>query len=549
MKPIVVILHFCRPDFHLALKWLRWARWLSNQIGAKPYDIVFFAAKSTDEALIDQMRAEISDWPTARVEVSPDLYEKPELGYAAMANVAFRTALECTERLFPGHPTLWCETDAIPTRPTWLEEIEAEYYDAGKPFMGDFHALGAIPHMSGNAVYPPDWRSLAPSIAALPAPRPEQGWDTLCVKETLPQSHHSYRIQQVWIEPMPKITEGNAAMVHHETALFHRCKDGSLIDLLCARMKAPVINLGLPMVKRSPVYAVRAPEPITVHQFTRCSPVGRPSNDLGKTHILIVSCKRDYEFLSYCLRSIERYAKGFSGVTLAVPSADANLFRGIARSAKISPFHEPEGKGFLQHMIQVCRADEMCPDADTIVHIDSDCMFWKPTTPKDILSEGKCPVVREHYDIVVNRNANRLIWRDCVKAATGIVPEHDTMVRHPNIYPRQLYPHVRKLVEDFTKTKFDDYVLSCNNSFPQSFCEFVTLSTVGLRDFKDCFSVTEYDHEKDCVECGVTDRRNQYIYRSDRDFIVEGYSHGGASRYRDNWNKIMRGIIPKFIVK
>lgn len=549
MKPLVVIVHFCRPDFHLAMKWLRWARWLSQRKEAAPYEIVFFAAKSTDDVLVDQVRSEIKHWKTARVEVNPTLYEHPELGYAAMANVAFRSALECTERLFPGHPTLWCETDAIPMRATWVAEIEKEYRDAGQPFMGDFHPLGAIPHMSGNAVYPPNWRQLAPSIAALPNPKPQQGWDTLCVKETLPQSHHSYRIQQVWIEPPPRFTEQNAGMIHRETALFHRSKDGTLIDLLCSRMKAPQITLGVPMAKRTPVYQtgrIMAAAPVALPAKPRVS-IDRTSGP--RTEILIVSFRRDYEFCLYLLRSIEKHARGFSGVTLAVPKADYGIFRPVARNVKLTAFDEPPGKGFLQHMLMKCRADDLCPDADYVLHVDSDNLFWRTTTPSDYLPGGKCLVLREHYDLIATRNANRLIWRDCVKAATGFVPEYDTMVRHPNIYPRELYPHLRGVVESHTGKKFDDYVMSCTNSFPQSFCELVSLSSIGIRDMPDRFHITEYDHEKDCLECGVADRRHQYIYRPERDFIVEGYSHGGCAKFRDAWNRIMRGLPPKFHVK
>lgn len=546
-KPLVVIVHFCRPDFHLALKWLRWARWLAQQRGAVPYEIVFFASRSTDDALIDQIRSEIRQWPTARVDVSPYDYEHPELGYAAMANVAFRGALECTERLFPGSPTLWCEADAIPMRPTWVAEIEAEYRAAGKPFMGDFHPLGAIPHMSGNAVYPPNWRQLAPGLAALPQPRPQQGWDTLCVKETLPRSHHSHRIQQVWIEPMPRMSEANAAMIHPETALFHRCKDGTLIDLLCQRMKAPSIPLGVPMARRSPVFVQRTDTKVAPRAMGTLS---KPLiADGRRAEILIVSCKRDFEFVSYCLRSIERYAKGFAGVTLAVPRQEAHMFQAFSRIANVMHFTEPPGKGFLQHMIAVCRADELCPNADIIVHVDSDNLFWQPCTPEDFAPSGKCLVVREHYDLVAPRNANRLIWRDCVKAASGLVPEYDTMVRHPNVYPRHLYAHARRIVEQHTGMAFDDYVLAGKNSFPQSFCEFVLLSSLGLRDFPDAFTVVDYDHEHDCIEFGIAGRQHQYVYRPDRDKIVEGFSHAGAAKFRNDWNKIMRGVVPKFYVK
>lgn len=550
MNKIVVIVHFCRTDFHIAMKWVRWARWLAHQPNASQYDLVMFSAASTESSLVDQMRAEVANWPTAHVEVNPTFYERSELGYAAMANVAFRAALECTEKLFPGRPTLWCESDAIPTRPTWMDEIETEYFYAGKPFMGDFHALGAIPHMTGNAVYPPNWRELAPSIARLPQPRPVQGWDTLCVHETLHQSHHSYRIQQAWVEPMPRITEANASMIHPDTALFHRCKDGSLIDLIGAKMKAPAIPMGSPAIKRGslPVRPIpgRSEPLVSVQPAIALKDDGTAQKQ--RTHILITSFRRDYEFTNYCIKSILQYAHGFSGITLLVPKADERYFVRHSRDVNLRTFDERIGKGFLHHMIQVCRADEWCPDADNIVHMDPDCMFWQEATPADFVPNGKCLLVREHYDTIEPRQANRLAWRGCVEAATGETPHHDTMVRHPNVYPKVVYSHLRNIVETFTGMPFDDYVFSRENKFPQGFCEYVSLGTIGVRDFPELFHVVDYDYEQDCIECGVTTRRHQYIYRPNRDKVVEGFSYTVA-KYRNDWNKFLTGKLPPFYLK
>jgi hypothetical protein len=545
LKPranLVVVLPVCRPDHNIACKWLRWARWLNQGVDFK-YDLVVFCAASLEPHYRDELATEIRGWDGAQIQVNPKLEERTDLGYGYLANLEFLAGLEMTERLFPGRPTLWTEPDCIPTRPTWVREIDEEYSRCGMPFMGDFHALGAIPHLTGNAVYAADWRKVAPSIAALPGPNPAQGWDTSCSHETLPQSHRTSLIQQAWIVPPPRFTEKNVHIVHRTTALFHRCKDGSLIDVLSRRMGGPEIPLG-PSIAR-PVGTVqhRLIAPPQPRQIRPLEPPG------PKVEIMLVGCRRDADFLEYALKSIERYAQGFAGTTLVIPNEDIQFIKYHPPQVKIVPYKEQAGKGFLHHMIQICRADEHCPKAEFILHMDCDNMFWQPTRPEDFVSGGKCLMVRQHYDEVQKLNRARLKWRECVKAATGYMPEYDTMVRHPNVYPRALYWHVRNLVEQHTRRPFNDYVFDGQDKFPQTFCEFVTLGNIGLRDYPEMFNPVDYDHERDSKECGVADRRHQYIYRPGRDKLVEFWSHGGISKYRNDCHKFLRGALPRFYLK
>ncbi len=544
MNQPVAILHVCRADFHIAKKWLLWARWLSTQAGQDPwdpapYDLVVLCALSMEARLIKELQMITDGWPGAKVQTCSEYYERPELGYAAMANFGFRSALEHAESNYPDQPILWVESDAIPTRPEWFHEIAAEYAYCHKPVLADFHAPGAIPHCTGNAVYPHNWRDLIPSFAKLPGPRPEQGWDSQCAHETVPISARSRRIQQTWIVPMPRFTEDSMAMLHPDTALFHRCKDGTLIDVLAARMGCPPIPLEAPVCAPTPV------QPKNQRVYEVIQPRVRKVGGVG---ILIVACKRDLDLLNYCLRSIEKYCSGFASIVLMVPVAEVKAFRDVPACVELRPFEEMAGKGFLHHMIQVCRADENLPDADHILHIDADTIFVDPTTPDDYVKNGRCLMVRERYEAIGKRNPNRLIWRTCVQRATGILPEFEGMTRHPNIYPRALYGHVRNVVERHLKVDFNSYVFSCENGFPQSFAEFPTLAAVGIRDMPEAFNFVEYDWAKDKEECAVP-QEFQYIYRRGRDKVFEGWSHGGLSRHKMIWDKCQQGNPPAFYIK
>lgn len=524
MRPLVVVLPVSRPDFHLAEKWLRWVDCLTDYSPESHRLIVLVAASVLPEE-VDRLRAIVGK---DRIYHQTLEYERPDLGYAAAANAMFLCALETVERVWPGSPMLWCEADTVPTRPTWITEIEREYTHCGKAFMGAFHHLGHIPHMSGNAVYPPDWRTQAPSLAALPGPNPRQGWDTSCAHQTVPLMHISETIQQVWITP--PFTEYNTdKILKKETALFHRTKDGTLIDILAKRMKLKAIPLKAP---------VTAPTSIMQIDY---KPAGAPI-----VRIMIVTYAKDIPFLRYCLASIKKYASGFSGVTLVIPSHERDLF-GWVKGVTVEYFDEPPGKGMVAHMLQICKADVWCPDAEFVLHMDADCMFFRPVTPAAFVKDYRCLSYREHYSKISNQH--RHTWATCVEHATGIRPEYDYMVRHPQIHPTGVYRTTREMVEGWTEKPFAEFVLAGQNQFPQQFCEFNTLSTIGRHLYACCYNYVDYNKAADVALIGQDENAFQYVYKRDVDFVVEWWSHGGIERYKVDCEAVIGGRIPAYWVK
>jgi len=536
----VVVLPVSRPDYHLAVKLIRWMRILeklrdgevNGKIGRCDYHLIVLMAASIESAHQEEMEKELAEWETARMYVNPERYEHPELGYAAMANHAFKAGLEAVEKLFPAAPMLWMEADCVPIRPSWHQEISLEYEKCGKFYMGDFHPYGAKPHMTGNGVYGADWRERCPSFALLPGPNPREGWDSSCRGDTLPQSHRSCTIQQVW-EP-PRFTEEKMGMIHPETALFHRSKDGSLIDVLTKRADFPRIPSRAPIAPPSPRTAqFRIPQPIIAG---------------ARVEIFIVTYKKDMEFLRYCLRSIAMYAAGFSGVTLVVPHSEKHLYDWIPKGVRLVLHEEHAGKGNMDHCIMKCRADEICPTADMILYFDADCIAWKGFSPDDFIVKGQPVCVRERYDEIAN--PNRRYWRETVMNATGLCPEYETMVRHPNIHHVSLLKRLRETVRKHTGHEFNDYVLSGQSTFPGHFCEFDSMGAIAMEEFSDCYHFIDYDRVKDAEECGQDANGSwQYIYRHERDCIVELWSHGGIDQYRKMCDQIIIGKPPEFFVK
>lgn len=538
---LVVVVPVARMDWHLAIKLLRWMSRLDDFYGT----IVVYVSPAFTVA----ERLRLSEaCPGCLVVIAEKVIEK---GYFGSPNQMIHGALEYTEKHYPGRAMLWVEADCVPMRASWLKEITDEYRACGKPFMGDFITAGqTIPHLTGNAVYHPEWRKYAPSLANLPNMDPTWGWDSQCAHETFAQAHHSTTIEQIW-RLGPFIKSFGIGGINPATALFHQCKDGTLIDVLCDKLGIPEIPLDEQLEKcsydRDLASGVKSgPQPVNLN---RMQYVGGPAT-APVTEIMIVTCARDLEFLKYCLLSIEKNAKGFSGVTLVVPRAEEAIFKKAPKIAKVCYYDEIPGKGMLHHEVQICRADEWCPNAEAVLHVDADCMFWQHCTPLDYAPGGKPMIVRERYSAIGARNPNRLLWRDCVAKAIGLVPEWECMTRHPAIHWRETYRKTREMVEKFTHRNFDEFVLDGQNAFPQSFCEFNTLGAVAIRHFSDRYTMVDYDHARDGEECGIPEGTPyQYIYRRDRDRLVECWSHAGVSQYKTHMDAWLAGRVPAYQLK
>ena len=529
-------------DWHLAVKMLTWWKTLLGGQGNPFTTTVIYSSQLTPaqvDALGDTGLPNLCLIEAASVR---------EIGYFGAANQMFKFGLDWMSRNLPGKAMLWVEADCVPMRAGWVEEILAEYRQCGQPFMGDHVVEGQrIPHMTGNGVYHPDWQTHAPGFTLLPGPIETWGWDSQFAAQTFPQSHKAATIQQIWRPELP-ITGSFLEQMRPDTALFHQCKDGSLIDVLCEKQGIPLIPLAAQIVKSTYDKEAGAhgheDTPGYVLPKLKAS-VQRKVNPV--TEILIVTFARDMEFLRYCLRGIEKFATGFGNVTIVAPSHEKGQYDWLPKFTRIEYFDEPAGKGMLAHEVQIMRADQICKGADIILHLDADCLLWEPVTPQSFMVNGNPLIVHEPFAKI--GNPNRHIWKKCVEEAIGITPEIETMTRHPQIYRRELYPKARQLIEARCGRAYDWFILQQRNDFPQGFAEHPTLGTVARQFFPDDYTFVEYDRVSDKAACAIGHDDFQYVYRRGRDHLVETWSHGGIDRYRALLDSVMAGNPPQFVIK
>ena len=217
------------------------------------------------------------------------------------------------------------------------------------------------------------------------------------------------------------------------------------------------------------------------------------------TDIFICTCAKDFPWLKYCLRSIVKFATGFNGVYILVPTQDRttleNLVAEVPGTAGLPVVclgaEEWPDLGMLWHECQVMFADTYCRNADFIAHLDPDCVFTAPVTPDTYFKDGK-PILRyENFHFIGFRHPAVMRWQECTTKCLPFPVHYETMRCHPAVYHRRLYAAARAQMEEKTGRTVPDYVRTCRNEFPQGFCEFVTLGNVAMQLFRDQYYPVE----------------------------------------------------------
>lgn len=233
--------------------------------------------------------------------------------------------------------------------------------------------------------------------------------------------------------------------------------------------------------------------------------------------LLMVTFAKDLPFAEYSARSVAKFCSGFSEFVIVVPHADVDAFAPLAAyGAKVRGFDEPAGKGMLAHMACIMEADTWCPEADAILHIDADCIFWEKCTPDDFFVDGKPVLYREKFEEFRHLHPTRYGWKEAVAKATGIDPEFECMVRHPSIHLTPTYGLARHIISRHTGMNWREYILSCENAYPQTFCEFATLGAVAIKHAHDLYHFHDWQSPQ-----------QNYVYERWRDKLVQLWSHCG----------------------
>lgn len=206
-----------------------------------------------------------------------------------------------------------------------------------------------------------------------------------------------------------------------------------------------------------------------------------------KVSILIISYIKHFPWLKQCLRSIEKYATGFHEVSVWVPNEDIPEMQKLEQEYKgsipirVVGYDDWPAKGMLKHFDLIFHADQCCPEADYITHMDSDTIFIAPVTPADYIVDGKPVLMYASYDWLGRIEPAILCWQEGAHQALGWKPHEEAMRRLPLTYTRETYLLTRQCVERNVRKPISDYIKDQRNEFPQTVNEFPTLGAYAWR--------------------------------------------------------------------
>lgn len=511
-----VTLPFCRKDAAAMANLLRWARELNPSVN---HNCLLSYESGTDPTEIRGLAKQYFKGDILENEYSPP----PVPGWPAACNWAWQSAARFIDDKKVNEPWFWWEYDAVPLQPGWLDAIEDGYRKGGKRFAG--HIVDRMDHMNGVGIYPPDVRRRCQEAMMCRS----AAWDYV-LKETITYdcTNLNHLIQHVWNirESDGAITNGDGQPVSFpdwpsverwmdfNCVLLHRTKDGTLMQRLRENRakikeeerlrqeednrKAVSTELNVPDHTKGGV--IELPKPETPSGFnteilivTYGLPTMRPSN-------LVVS---DFDWLRWCLKSIRRHCTGFSGITLAIPSRDAERLKPISKEhansecgipLRIKMFEEPVGKGFLMHEVMMASADKLVPsDTKFVLHVDADVIFKEAVTPDEYVQNGKPVYVwRSYQSLSEFRNGQQVVsdcvqWKAPTEAQLGFEVEQYTMLRHPSGFPIAFYKKYREYIEATHRLPFNEYMLSGRNNHPADRMDFTAMGAWAFKFMHDEF--------------------------------------------------------------
>lgn len=181
------------------------------------------------------------------------------------------------------------------------------------------------------------------------------------------------------------------------------------------------------------------------------------------TDIFIKTCRKDYEWLGYCLRSIQKYATGFRKVVVVDDSEDS--VPPVGKSERIIKIKN-HPKGYLYQQLIKLLADQYS-DAEFITYMDSDTVFTKPVAPDDLIENFRKPIWPYTPYVVLNTPETDN-WRRITSAAAGYEVEYEFMRRHPITIPRWALCAYRVWFLNHHKKLIDNYIMSVDgNNFSE----------------------------------------------------------------------------------
>ena len=235
-SPLLAVLPFCGKDVEAAL---RNVQWMAELGGVSNYEALLIYDEQTKRTYVQEIQKAAG---RAFGKVTSHSYRvSGNNGWPRGANIALQTTARYVESKYR-IPWLWIESDAVPVRSSWLDELFAAYRKCCKSFFGPI-----VPdrgHQNGVMIYPWNMASRCPIAMAATS----LAWDYVGTPDMInDRANAEPLIRHIWGlhngQPHPwdghpirfSSIEDVDRWIPKESVLVHRVKFNDLIQLLRKR--------------------------------------------------------------------------------------------------------------------------------------------------------------------------------------------------------------------------------------------------------------------------------------------------------------------------
>lgn len=226
----VVVLGFCNLDIELLKKNLHWMMMMGMP---KTHDCLLSYDRTTLKANVK----EVEDMARkVFCTVQHTSYAVPA-GTRFPQTAAWQHAARFMQKLYRNW--LWMEPDCVPLKPEWVAQLQTIYDYSHYPFVGP--VVEERGHMNGTAIYPANTPELLPRTMS----HTDNAWDVEAKDEMAGKMKDighiffcAWGVKDGKLNPLegesPYFPPGSPLLnqIPKTAVVFHRCKDGSLIDRL-----------------------------------------------------------------------------------------------------------------------------------------------------------------------------------------------------------------------------------------------------------------------------------------------------------------------------
>lgn len=244
MQPLIVTLPYCSTDAQSALRLLDWMHTLDGIIDH--HCLLLVADNAVPLDVKKSVQAKGKEVFTQVETIMPQCPTVIGANYHVPAAVMFERSIAHIDTCYKWN-FVWVEPDAVPLKSGWLDTLSDAYDRCPKRFMGPVvHTTQPdVPqvHMPATMVYPNCSHSELKKFCD-----GKQAFDMAFAGHVVPRGQETPLIFHRWGNekeaptfkdfkmPTDGPNVGTLDMIPAEAVLFHRCKDGTLIELLKAKL-------------------------------------------------------------------------------------------------------------------------------------------------------------------------------------------------------------------------------------------------------------------------------------------------------------------------